>query len=147
MSFRIVVLFAIAALVTLGCGSDNPYTNPIAATPTSASGAAVTSVIVEVPRTSLTSGTAMLSTATANYSDGTTADITAHATTTWSSSATAVATVSASGRVVGVSAGTTTISAQHGGYTGSVAVTVTPTAATTPTVTSIAVSASAQPRR
>jgi len=133
---RLVTLI-VASTVTMACGGSSSPTNPIAATPTSASGAGVTSVLVEVPRATVTAATAMFATATANYSDGTTADITSHTSTTWSSSATAVATVSTSGRVVGVSAGTTTISAQHGGYTGSVAVTVT----TTTSVVTLAVRA------
>lgn len=73
--------------------------------------------------------------ATANYSDGTTGDVTSQA--TWASDATAVATVSTSATGVlvrAVGAGSATISATLGTVVGSTSVTVT-----TPTLVSIAI--------
>lgn len=61
-------------------------------------------------------------TATGNYSDGTSHDLTS--TATWASSATAVATVDSQGLVTAVSAGTTTITASYQSVTGTAGVTV-----------------------
>jgi Ca2+-binding RTX toxin-like protein len=69
------------------------------------------------------SGTQQL-TASADYSDGSTQDITASV--TWASSAPAVATVSSEGLATGVSGGAATVTATLGGLSGSTTVTVTP---------------------
>ena len=61
-------------------------------------------------------------TATATYSDGSTADATSAA--TWTSSRSRIATVSSTGLVTGVRAGTVTIRATYGGLAGSSTVTV-----------------------
>ncbi len=61
-------------------------------------------------------------TATAKYSNGSTANVTS--TATWKSSNTSVASVDSSGLATGLSAGSTTISATVGGVTGSAPLTV-----------------------
>src|SRR6184192_2314009 len=71
-------------------------------------------------------------TATGNYSDGSSRDLTALV--TWGSSSTAVATVDANGLLTGVAAGSTTISATLGSVTKSTTITVT-----VPTIASISV--------
>ena len=63
-------------------------------------------------------------TATATYSDGTIAEISA----TWSSSDISVATVTTDGTVTAVATGTTTVTAQVGNQSGSIVITVTETA-------------------
>jgi hypothetical protein len=68
-----------------------------------------------------TGGTRQL-TATGNFSDGSTVDVTA--TAVWNSSATGVATISAGGLVSGVSAGQTTITATSNSFAGVTAVNV-----------------------
>ena len=88
-------------------------------------------------------------TATGNYSDSTTDDITSSV--TWSSSDTGVVSVSATGMLFGVSTGSATVSATSGLVTGQVTVTITAgsgvtlsSIAVTPSTPSIAVSATQQ---
>src|SRR5207247_1504144 len=71
-------------------------------------------------------------TATGNYNDGSTRDLTALV--TWGSSSTAVATVDANGLVTAVAAGSTNISATLGSISNSTSLTVT-----APTISSISV--------
>jgi outer membrane protein assembly factor BamB len=72
--------------------------------------------------------------ATATYSDGTLADVTAQA--NWASSDTSKATVSNVGLLTGVAAGSATISAEYAGFSGSTVVTVfQPTPSPTPPLT------------
>src|SRR5439155_219087 len=71
-------------------------------------------------------------TATGNYSDGSSRDLTALV--TWGSSSTAVATVDANGLVTAVAAGSTNISATLGSISNSTSLTVT-----APTISSISV--------
>jgi trimeric autotransporter adhesin len=89
------------------------------------SGAAVNlaSIVVSPAASSLPVNTNQQFTATGNYTDGSSADLTALV--SWSSSSNGIATVSAAGVVAGMTAGTTNISASLGGVLGSTSVTVT----------------------
>src|SRR6266536_359524 len=82
----------------------------------------LSSIVVAPAASSLPVNTSQQFTATGNYSDGSSADLTALV--TWDSSATAIATVSASGMVKGVAAGSTNISASLGWISGSNSLTV-----------------------
>jgi len=73
-------------------------------------------------------GTQLPMTATGNYSDGSTQDLTNSAGTIWSTGNTAVATVNGTGLVSSVAVGTTSLTAAVGTVTGSTSVTVTPAA-------------------
>src|SRR5208337_263875 len=86
-------------------------------------------------------------TATGNYSDGSTKDLTASV--TWSSSATSIATITSGGNATVLAYGTTNISATFVGITGSTALTVVSTASlksiqVTPLTPSILLGASQQ---
>jgi trimeric autotransporter adhesin len=98
------------------------------------SGAAVnlSSIVISPAASSMPVNTSQQFTATGNYNDGSSADITALV--TWSSSSTATATVSATGVVTAVAAGSTNISASLGGISQSTSLTVA-----APSITSIAV--------
>lgn len=83
----------------------------------------VTSLEVTPTAPSVVAGDTEQMTATATYSDSSTADVTSAA--SWTSSDSAIATVDTNGLVTAVSAGTATISADYSGSTGSADVTVT----------------------
>ena len=83
--------------------------------------ASITNIVVNASATTLTVGATATVTATATYSDGTSAEVTP----TWTSSAEGVATVSASGTVTAVAAGTATMTGTFGGQSDSVGITVT----------------------
>jgi uncharacterized protein YjdB len=68
------------------------------------------------------SGSTLQLSATVNYSDGSTSDVTSLA--TWTSGAPGVATVNAAGLVTGITTGTATISAAYGGQSGNITITV-----------------------
>src|SRR6516162_1004947 len=74
-------------------------------------------------------------TATGNYSDGSTKNLTGSV--TWSSSNPSIATVTSGGLVKGVAQGNATVSAASGGVTGNTSITVGP-----PNLTSVAVTPS-----
>jgi uncharacterized protein YjdB len=98
------------------------------------SGAAVnlSSIVVSPAASSLPVNSSQQFTATGNYTDGSSADLTSLV--TWSSTPATIATVSASGLVNGVAAGSGNISASLGAISGSTSLTVT-----APTIASIAV--------
>jgi uncharacterized protein YjdB len=98
------------------------------------SGAAVnlSSIVVSPAASSLPVNSSQQFTATGNYTDGSSADLTSLV--TWSSTPATIATVSASGLVNGVAAGSGNISASLGGISGSTSLTVT-----APSIASIAV--------
>ena len=106
--------------------------------------ATLSSISVAPANPSIAKGTTQQFTATGNYSDGSTFDLTE--TTTWASSMTAVATISnaagTKGKASAAGVGTTSISAAFGGKTGSTILTVTPATlvslAVTPAAPSIA---------
>ena len=82
--------------------------------------------------TSLAAGATQQFTATASYSDGSTANVTSSV--AWTSSSTSVASVTSSGMVTAVAKGSATISASLAGVTGSTSLSVT---AVAPTLSSI----------
>jgi uncharacterized protein YjdB len=84
--------------------------------------AQVASVSVTPSSASIRKRATVQLTATATYTDGTTADVTSSV--TWTSSRPRIATVSSTGLVTGVRAGTVTITASYGGHTGTSTVTV-----------------------
>ena len=88
--------------------------------------ATVTSVSVSAGATDLEVGGTTMVTATAAYSDDTTATVNP----AWSSSNTSIASVSSSGTVTAVAAGTATITGTFSGKSGAVEITVTPPPAT-----------------
>jgi len=92
----------------------------------------LSSIVVTPAASSMPVHTLQQFTATGNYSDGSSADLTALV--SWNSSSTSVATVSLLGAVTGVAAGPTTISASLGGVSGSTSLTIS-----APTITSITV--------
>jgi uncharacterized protein YjdB len=98
----------------------------------STAGANLTSIVISPATSSMAVNTNQQFTATGNYSDGSSADLTTLV--TWSSSSTATATITASGLATAVAAGSTNITAKLGSVSQSTALTVT-----APTIVSIAV--------
>lgn len=96
--------------------------------------ASLSSITVTPATASLAAGASQQFTATGNYSDGSTANLTSSV--TWTSSDPSVATINAAGLASGVAAGSATITAALNGVTGAASLTVTATVAT---LTSIAV--------
>ena len=82
----------------------------------------LSSIVVSPSAATLPVNTVQQFTAIGNYTDGSSADLSALV--TWGSSSLTVATVSASGLVTGVAAGSTNISASLGGISGSTSLTV-----------------------
>jgi uncharacterized protein YjdB len=82
----------------------------------------VASISVSPTSASLTVGGTQQFTATATYTNGTTGNVTSYA--TWSSSTPGVVSVNSSGFCVAVAAGTTSVTASYGGFTGSATVNV-----------------------
>jgi uncharacterized protein YjdB len=80
------------------------------------------SITVSPPTASILVGQTQQFTATGNYNDGTTQDLTK--TVSWSSSTKQVASISSTGLATGLKAGTATISAKSGKTTGSATLTV-----------------------
>ena len=115
----------IALISVTGCGSLAPATSQ----------KTLTSVSITPSNTSIAVNANEQLTATGNYSDGSTANLSSSV--TWTSSNQAIAKVSETGIATGVGAGNTTIMASMSGVTGSTGVTVT---AATVTITSISVS-------
>lgn len=103
-----------------------------AALTVTAAAANLTSIVISPTASSMPINTSQQLTATGNYSDGSSADLTS--TVTWTSSTTAIATISNTGLVSAVGAGSTNISASLGGVSQSTTLTVT-----APTIVSIAV--------
>lgn len=117
-------------LTTIAAGSVNVQATLGGVTGTKAvtiSQATVTAVMISPSSVSIPKGTSTQFTAIANYSDGTTRDVTNSA--VWSSSNSSIAGVNTStttgGLSQGIAMGATTISATIGGITGSAALTVT----------------------
>jgi Bacterial Ig-like domain (group 2)/PQQ-like domain len=110
-----------------GCGS--------ATTTTSTPPKSLSSISVTATSSSIAVDATEQFTATGNYSDGSTVNLSSSV--TWASSNQAAATVSGTGVATGVAAGSTAITATMGGITGSMTLTVT---AAIVTLTSIAIS-------
>jgi uncharacterized protein YjdB len=127
---RIKLISVVLPLVLIsitGCGS--------AITTTSTTPKSLSSISVAPSNPSVAVNATEQFTATGNYSDGSTANLSSSV--TWASSNQSVATVSATGVATGVAAGSTAITATMSGVTGSTTLTVTASAVT---LTSIAVS-------
>jgi trimeric autotransporter adhesin len=97
-----------------------------------AAAANLSSILISPAASSMPVNTSQQFTATGNYADGSSADLTTLV--TWASSSSGVATISASGLATAVTAGTTNISASFAGVSASTGLTVT-----APTIVSIAV--------
>lgn len=82
----------------------------------------LSSITVTPGNQTIQTGTTRQFTATGNYSDGSTLNITAQ--TTWASSNTSIASINRTGLAIAVNPGTTTISATLSGVTGSTSLTV-----------------------
>ncbi|ADV83207.1 Ig-like domain-containing protein [Terriglobus saanensis] len=119
------------AVVTAVC--DSVASPPVAVTVSPAK-ATITAVRLTPSSVTLNIGAVAQLTATATYSDGSTAVC---STPTWNSTAPLLASVSSSGLVAAISAGTITVSAVCGGITSSPAALIVSSAA--PTVTSITI--------
>ena len=104
------------------------------------------SITVSPNQSSLPVGESEQLTATGNFSDGTTQNLTQSA--TWSSSGSAIASVSSAGAALANAVGTATIGVTAGSFTGTASLTVTPAAVTalniTPATLSIALGSSHQ---
>ncbi len=110
----IVRAVALLACILCGCGGGG----------SAGSAPALESLSIAPSSPGIAAGLSLQLTATANYGDGSHTAVTSNV--SWISSSTGVATVSASsGNVMGVAAGTTTISASFQGVTGSDSVSVT----------------------
>ena len=116
------------------------------ATTVTVTAATLTSITVTPPGSSIANGTTVQVTATGNFSDGTTQDLTALA--IWTSSSNAITTVSSDGLVRAMGVGSATITATLGGVSAAAAVTVTAATlksiTTTPPSSSIAKGTSLQ---
>jgi len=88
----------------------------------SVSNATLTSITVTPSTASIAAGSPQSFTATGNFSDGSSLDITRQV--TWDSSTNSVATISSGGVAQGIAAGSTTISATNNGVTGTATLTV-----------------------
>jgi len=86
------------------------------------SNATLTSITVAPSTASIAAGSNQSFTATGNFSDGSSLDITRQV--TWDSSTATVATINSGGIAQGIAAGTTTISATNNGVTGKATLTV-----------------------
>jgi hypothetical protein len=91
--------------------------------PLTVTGGTITGIEISPSAATIAPGSKVSLTATANYSDGTSVDVTASA--AWKSSDPSVA-GAAAGSVSGVAAGTATITAEFGGAIGSATITVSP---------------------
>jgi hypothetical protein len=133
-------LLLLAAL-DIGCGS-NPHTaasgsgpsSPGATTPAKT----LSSIAVTPSIATVAPSVTQQFTATASYSDGSTAAVTS--TASWTTSAAGVATVNSAGLATAVAAGAATITASLSGVSGTAMLTVTPAALGPPTLASIAIS-------
>ena len=86
--------------------------------------ATLTSIAVAPPAPSIAVGATQQFTATATYSDGTTAPVTT--TATWTSANPTAATINSAGLATAVAAGSTTVTASLNGISGNTTLTVTP---------------------
>lgn len=128
----------VATAVAAGSSTITATASGVSGTATlavTASTPTLTAIAVTPASPSIAVGATQQFTATATYSNATTANVTSSV--TWSSSSTATATVNTSGVATGVAAGTTTITAALNGYSGIGTLTVT--ASSPPTLSSIAV--------
>jgi uncharacterized protein YjdB len=124
-----------ASGVAVGVVTIKAQTNGIQATTTltvTNAGTNLTSITVSPGGTTIPVNTSQQFSATGNYSDGSSRDLTSLV--SWNSSTTSVATIDVNGVATGVASGPTTISATLGSITGSTTLTVS-----APTISSIVV--------
>jgi hypothetical protein len=119
----------VGTLTVVDNASNSPQTATLQGT---GAAATLTSIIVSPATPSVPAGTTQAFTATGNYNNGTTANLTN--TVTWSSSANGVTTINSAGLATAVAAGVATITATSASISGSATLTVTP-----PTLVSLAV--------
>ena len=117
----------VAGIAAGGSAITASYKSVQGSTTVTVTASTLTSITITPPNPSIAQGSALRLTATGNFSDGTTQDLTSQ--TTWSSSNSAVAQISNTGttigQVTGASPGTATISAAAGAVQGSTTVTIT----------------------
>jgi len=126
-----VVTGVATGVVTIGARSGN-FAGAATLTVNSGAGANLTSIVISPAGPTVPVNTTQQLTATGNYSDGSTRDLTGLV--TWNSATIANATVDVAGLVKGIAAGSSTITATLGSVMGTTSVTVT-----APTITSISV--------
>ena len=124
-----VLFISITLLISSsGCGgggnSGSGTTPNPTPTPTPTPVVTLTTITVTPANASIVLGTTQQLSATGNYSDGSTKDLTS--TVTWTSSTPTIVTIGASGLATSKTQGTVTISAASGSITGSTALTVGP---------------------
>ena len=117
---RLLGLIAILGASTLWLSSCGGASS--SATPSGGGAATLVSIAVSPANPSIAAGNSQPFTATGNYSDGTTKDVTS--TATWSSATPTVATITSGGVATGVATGKSSISATMTGITGSTTLTV-----------------------
>jgi uncharacterized protein YjdB len=100
-----------------GCGSTSDVTND---------GKAVSGVTVGPSTDTMSTGSMKQFTATLEYADGTSLDVTSNSSTVWNTSNTSVATVSSTGMVTAVAVGTVEITAEFDTVKGDQQFAVTP---------------------
>ncbi len=120
-------------IVSTGCSG-------VSSSPTSTPSKTLKSISLSPASASIAVGATQQFSATAKYSDGSTANV--NSSVTWAVSASAIASVNASGLVTAKSSGSTSVSASLSGMKGSATLTVQPPTVTT-TVTSVTVSPAA----
>ena len=116
-------------LTVVDSASSSPQTASLKG---SAVAATLTSITVAPANPSIAAGTTQQFTATGNYDNGTTQDLTSSV--TWTSSTTSAATINSAGLATAVAVGASTITATSGSVSGSTVLTVT-----SPTLVSISV--------
>jgi trimeric autotransporter adhesin len=121
----VVAASGLASAVAAGTSAITATSGTVSASTTlTVNGAALQSIAVTPANPSITVGQTAKFTATGNYSDGTSHDITSAV--IWSSGTTSVASLSASGTATGVAPGTSLITATQKLVLGSTTLTVTP---------------------
>jgi len=118
-------------LLLAACGVSGPNLTSITVAPTSAS---------------VNIGVTQQFSATGNYSDGTSKDVTTNTSITWASASSSIATITSGGLATGKGAGTVTITASLGSVTGQANLLVTGASSivVTPTFSTIAVAGTQQ---
>lgn len=98
------------------------FAGEVGTTTLTVTNATLTSITISPPNPSIPLGSTQRFTATGNFSDGSTENLTSQV--TWNSSDVGVATISSSGLATSVSTGTTTITARMNGVSGNTVLTV-----------------------
>ena len=112
----------LATGVTAGTATITATAGKITGSDTLTEAPVLTSISISPASPSIAAGTTQQFTATGNYSDGSTQNLSSSA--TWSSSQTSVATIAAGGLATGITVGASTITATSGSITGTATLTV-----------------------